>query len=116
MNLERSILSSLINSYHIAPPDNQVKPSDFDFSGVFTNPFHIEIFKTLQAFEAKGYIIDFATVEYTLFEAKRSYGGELASRQSEWFAIAAVSAGGKVFVKTYMALIQHKRKSKIFEV
>lgn len=112
MNIQRSILNSLINSYHVNPHDNAVNSQSFNLDGVFTNPFHLIVLNEIRAFERNNYVVDQTTIEYSLFEAKKTGKGY----ENEWVAILSSSCGGLHFVKTYLNMLKHERKNKIFDL
>ena len=109
LNITRSLLMSIIESYHL---NSGIRTNDIGDGSIFTHKFHKIVFNTLKMFESADYCIDQLSIEYKLFEMEKTND----EYRGEWLAIISSTVGGKQFVSTYTKMLQSINKSKLAQL
>lgn len=110
IHIEQSILSSLLWSYHYRVEGNELKVTDFNFDeNLFSDPFHKIVLQVIKELDSKQFIIDELTVSEAIL--KRN-----AMDLPKWIKITSQTAGGREFVKTYLTMLNAKKRRMINEI
>ena len=109
LQIEQSIISSLLWSYHLSKEEEQKINSIFIDKNLFTDPFHRAIIETINDLRGKMYLIDEITVSDSLNKLNMM-------DFSKWLLINTQTAGGYLFVTTYLKLLKQNKKSDVFDV
>jgi len=108
--IEQSILSSLLWAFHSRCDGKELKVTDFNFDeSLFSDSFHKQVLQTIKELNAKHFIIDEITVREAMVKKN-------TMNVSKWLEITTQTAGGYEFVKTYLVMLQAKKRKAVYEI
>jgi len=110
IQIEQAILSSLLWAFHSRCDGKELKVTDFNFDeSLFSDQFHKQVLQTIKELDSKHFIIDEITVREALVKKN-------VMDVSKWLQIIAKTAGSYHFVKTYLVMLQAKKRRMVNEI
>lgn len=110
IQIEQAILSSLIWAFHSRCDGKELKVTDFNFDeSLFSDSFHKQVLQAIKDLDSKRFIIDEITVREALIKQN-------AMNVSKWMEIIAQTAGSYLFVKTYLTMLQSKKRRSVYAI
>lgn len=109
IQIEQAIIASLLWSHNLTKEEDTKISSISVDANLFQDSFHRAIISTINDLRMKRYLIDEITVSDSLI--KRSI-----MDFSKWNIINTQTAGGYLFITTYLKMLKENKKSDVFNV
>ena len=109
IQIEQAIIASLLWSHNLTKEEDVKISSIAIDANLFQDTFHRAIISTINDLRIKRYLIDEITVSDSLI--KRSM-----MDFNKWQIINTQTAGGYLFITTYLKMLRENKKADVFHV